>query len=99
MSKDSGPTTTRIVTVCKTCGLVDEDRVNPDADVDPDEKLEQDPAKVHHDRTDGHAARSFSVKDAPEDIQEMVERGHLSDEEIERIDNWVMKMLWGGDGE
>lgn len=86
---------TRIVTVCKECGLVDEDRMDPTVDADPVDTLQADPAQVHYDRTDGHPARSFSVKDAPDDIQEMVDRGHLSDGEIERIDDWIMAELWG----
>lgn len=86
----------QIVTICLECGLVDGDRTNPESDVESHVRLANDPAYRHHDST-GHSSRSFSVDDAPGDIQDMVERGALTEEEIQRIDEWVLSELWGGE--
>ena len=84
VARMTNKTGSQIVTVCLECGIVDGDRTNPDTDVKSHVKLANDPAYRHHDRT-GHSARSFSVDDAPDDIQEMVKRGDLSKTEIQRV--------------
>lgn len=94
VARMTNKTGSQIVTVCLECGIVDGDRTNPDSDVKSHVKLANDPAYRHHDRT-GHSARSFSVDDAPSDIQNMIADGDLSQSDLDRINEWVLGELWG----
>mgnify|MGYP006273847113 CR=1 FL=1 len=77
----------RYLTVCKTCGVVDESVLSADEATQDPEPIEDDPGYLHYERT-GHLVARLNWTIAPVDIQEMLE-GDAEDLDWSRVAEWL----------
>lgn len=80
----------RFVIACTECGVVDEvtltrEEAEKDAGAGP---IEDDPARLHYERT-GHTAARLNYTNAPPDVREMLDGGEPGDLDWDRIMEWL----------
>jgi len=77
----------RFVVACKECGVVDEVTLTHEqaSGVSP---IEDDPARLHYERTD-HTAARLNYTTAPPDVREMLDGGEAEDLDWPRIMDWL----------